>query len=1184
MTADPLTQLPDYPGLRQIQDALWGAGEIRGAAVMVGAGMSKAADRAAEDTRPPPLWQDFADAMSKRLQTLDPTRDPLKLADEYEAALGRHALDSLIREHVRDGQWHPGHLHERLLDLPWADVLTTNWDTLLERTQPRNPDRIYEVVRTPADIARTRAPRIIKLHGSLPSHTPFIFTGEDFRTYPRLFAPFVNLAQEVLLENELCLIGFSGDDPNFVQWSGWVRDQLGISARRIRLVGPLNLTPSRRKVLEQHNVSPIDLYPAVASEPSETRHLKALNLFLDSLWAARPQAPHIWVRSELGAQQLGAATHPNSFQEIVAAWERDRLAYPGWAVAPYSARMSIRHATNTVMRSFTQGFDGASTVEKIKAICELAWRYDVSLWPLDAWLTTQIDYLTASHLADMISWQKQLLLRLRSQAARLAQDVDAFTRATALLDASEAGPEISAYERALWARDRFDYAGIDAELAKLSGNDPLWQLRRASLRAKLGLARDAAMDIREALLDIHSRRRRDPRSIWLLSREAWAGLMMRAAQYELDGADVAFDEETWSEQRARYASAQCEPWDEIHHFDREVEESLRKQRPEGNEFKLNFDAGVYQLSTGINFVSDVVSSPMEGLLMLSERIGLPAAVGMFGILGDRVERALELELENTAKSAWRVASFVRHYDKGVIDRAFNRVAVARLPEAVVEELFAALRGAVVYSLDRVATDKRSHWASQTRILLELCSRLVVRFKPNTAQAAFIWGTELAADSRVRHWWLFSALGNLLRRSLEAIPPGARHNASFAVLTMTVPGERSAEPMEREWPDLSLQLSAADVRRPPGDTRWSHRIDQLLELSSSQEELKRARALWRLFKLHEAKALTSDETAALGVSLWSKVGTDGVPLHTHLLQFALLMLPEDRPGRAKEMFHATVLQPLLDGKFDADGLNNLTGAATANLFTISEDEAARILMHMLDWKAPAPTARHVTEEAVFMKTTMHQAMGACASRVLLPVVSAGDISEELRDRLLVQLNEVGNSCWLESAAQLIRLYPDRTEDVLSALRRGLSSGAREHLRHAVLGVYNFLRGGLLHLVPMHELVLEMIASCTVRRDAGLSWLLFGISEIANAEGLEANAAERISVTLDALWSDLSYETWNIFDPRTEAMSLIRRDCVRTAAALRKAGVDKPIVAEWLSLENVDPLPEVRFALTDWGALL
>jgi hypothetical protein len=38
------------------------------------------------------------------------------------------------------------------------------------------------------------------------------------------FAPFVNTVQQTLLEKSLCLIGFSGDDPNFLQWIGWIRD------------------------------------------------------------------------------------------------------------------------------------------------------------------------------------------------------------------------------------------------------------------------------------------------------------------------------------------------------------------------------------------------------------------------------------------------------------------------------------------------------------------------------------------------------------------------------------------------------------------------------------------------------------------------------------------------------------------------------------------------------------------------------------------------------------------------------------------------------------------------------------------------------------------------------------------------------------------------------------------------
>jgi SIR2-like domain len=200
-----IEDLQDYATLREVQRALWHAGEARGAAVMVGAGFSRHAELPGATSPQPPLWDDFSKEMCRRLRYPhhDGPRDPLRLAEEFRAALGQAALDALIRDLVRDEALAPSDLHRDLLRLPWSDVLTTNWDTLLERARFADFDRTYEVVRTPADIASTRTPRIVKLHGSLPSHTPFIFAEEDYRTYPKRFAPFVNLAQQILLENEL---------------------------------------------------------------------------------------------------------------------------------------------------------------------------------------------------------------------------------------------------------------------------------------------------------------------------------------------------------------------------------------------------------------------------------------------------------------------------------------------------------------------------------------------------------------------------------------------------------------------------------------------------------------------------------------------------------------------------------------------------------------------------------------------------------------------------------------------------------------------------------------------------------------------------------------------------------------------------------------------------------------------
>ncbi|TWB85309.1 SIR2-like protein [Bradyrhizobium macuxiense] len=217
-----IDDLPDYPAFQQLARALWRNGSVRGGSILVGAGLSKNAERPGEDTPEPPLWSELMTEMVERLYPHDQKRapsNPLRIAEEYRTYFGQAGLDDFLRTRFPDKSWSPGPLHGDLLSLPWGDVLTTNWDTLLERAE-HTSDQSYEVVRTEADLTHARSPRIVKLHGTIGDPGPLIFAEEDYRTYPVKHAAFVNLARQIFIENELCLIGFSGDDPNFLQWAG----------------------------------------------------------------------------------------------------------------------------------------------------------------------------------------------------------------------------------------------------------------------------------------------------------------------------------------------------------------------------------------------------------------------------------------------------------------------------------------------------------------------------------------------------------------------------------------------------------------------------------------------------------------------------------------------------------------------------------------------------------------------------------------------------------------------------------------------------------------------------------------------------------------------------------------------------------------------------------------------------
>lgn len=93
----------------------------------------------------------------------------------------------------------------------------------------------YSIIRHSSQLAIKNNRNIIKLHGSLPEHEnePFAFdneydkryiiSSEDYEHYPQRHEAFTQLMRISLLQGHFCLIGFSGDDPNFLAWVSWIR-------------------------------------------------------------------------------------------------------------------------------------------------------------------------------------------------------------------------------------------------------------------------------------------------------------------------------------------------------------------------------------------------------------------------------------------------------------------------------------------------------------------------------------------------------------------------------------------------------------------------------------------------------------------------------------------------------------------------------------------------------------------------------------------------------------------------------------------------------------------------------------------------------------------------------------------------------------------------------------------------
>lgn len=512
---------------------------------MVGAGFSRNAFSLVPDAGVPPTLYDLEIALSRELnprqkhndrggdssQLVKPTNFPL-LAQEYEIAFGRGKLNQFLQNLIRDDQFGPMDVHKHLLRLPWRDVFTTNWDTLLEKSLTSVSERKYSILRNKDEIPLADQPRIVKLHGSFPAYFPFICTQEDYRTYPVKFAPFVNTVQQAMMETVFLLIGFSGDDPNFIHWTGWVRDNLGESVPKIYLAGWLDLSYHQRRVLEHRNVVAIDLarHPKADQWPKDQVHEYATKWILHTLECGEPYMVTKWplpqtrryldmnvpdalqpvveINTDEPQEEPWSSAESSSeelsvrIDKIIQIWTHNRNLYPGWLAVPVSVRRDISSKTDDWEPKILEALPKFNLERRLSIIYELVWRREILLDLLTKDLESAAqDVLQQINCRDHvingvpkteIEWSdvrrdyRNVLLALLT-TARLRFRRETFEeRLKALESFRTDDPNVAHriyHERCLWAIYSLDYKSLSDLLTNwsLEDCDPVWMVRKVTL-------------------------------------------------------------------------------------------------------------------------------------------------------------------------------------------------------------------------------------------------------------------------------------------------------------------------------------------------------------------------------------------------------------------------------------------------------------------------------------------------------------------------------------------------------------------------------------------------------------------------------------------------------------------------------------------------------------------------------
>ena len=659
MTEPSTPQIPDElrPYLDTIADRLLSGH----AAVMIGAGFSK---NAASPASGPgfPDWPQLGDHLYEKLHghAPGPNEKYLQipaLAHQVEATFDRPALDQMLRDAIPDLQHEPSPLHVQLLELPWSDVFTTNYDTLLERAG-RLVSRRYDVVLQPHDLGHCNRPRIVKLHGSLPSEPRFIITDEDYRRYSAESAAFVNAVRQTFLENTLCLIGFSGEDPNFKQWAGWIQDNLRPrNSPKMYLVGALQLSPSEKTAFEHRNITPVDmsLCSGIGGD-----HYHALQRFFDYLQSRSahnhqldwPGAPH----------HRSTSDDTNRPAALVADWKAQRLRYPGWVVLPQDLRSHLWLKTSPWVRQLPAA-DALPATLDLEFAFELTWRMEKCLCPISdnqtAFLETTIGrYWSATdsdpsreslplHSNDMAA-NALTLDAIRCRCHHLLLAMMAYYRQEGLSakwhDASRSieavlpalSPDHAAqfhYERALFALFALNLEQLKTRLAEWPHHDalPFWAAKKAGLLVEIGQVGDATRLLEQSLHTIRAKLNLTPTKAdyTLVSQESFVMYLLQAVRHGSllatpEQSDARRERREFRERCHTLRRYRCDPWQEIEGF----EQALHRPPAVTSEVTESpaFDVGrLVQTHLGLGGSNEEALTAYN-FLQFCERAGIPFRV------------------------------------------------------------------------------------------------------------------------------------------------------------------------------------------------------------------------------------------------------------------------------------------------------------------------------------------------------------------------------------------------------------------------------------------------------------------------------------------------------------------------------------------------------------------------------
>lgn len=753
------------------------------ASVMVGCGFSLNAE--SDGTGQMREWNALNVDLFKSLYGRNPSSseldrlNPVRLAAQVENTLGSKELDEIIMNALPDKSVYPGVLHKKLMKLRWRDVFTTNYDTLLERSCDESGSA-YTLVTTKETLLYSKSPRIIKLHGSFPNIRPFIMSEEAFRTYPQKYPEFVNTVRQSLIENLFCLIGFSGNDPNFLSWLGWIRDVMGEQMSNAILVDyrPKGYHISEKQLFASRKIDILNL----AEISGLNDYKEALDSFLTYLGTKEHDAQWSYPDVDFRHPQKPEKSE-KELEEGIRKMEKARKSYPGWVF--YNREISY---TNRFPFKGTF-YDKLPDRLKLDYLYELDWLLDICLYPkvvdwyLNALEDVKGNYSTYNGM--MKEKATQLLISLLS-IYREKRDIDPyltildFINRNCLETLTTKQRSIFYYEQCQWNLALLDYKSVFAILLKwkLMENDYLGALWQSSVYAELG-DRPMAEDMLTAYYSrLTTKLLLDGDSAYLNScKQLYSYVIPRTIRRNQEDMDFSSDKS-------------------IDDFKRSLLDKALKEQPvktQSHGFNLNQVTNTTHLSQG-GFVNRVLYP--EKYIRLCYLHGSTFCQNNYYATE---EYGIVLSCLADYHFYEAVARLIRSGHKGLVEKVVHRGSVSHLKE---EEAFLVYTDLIelLKEVFNEGCDKRK-LSTAYDILIPLLQRLVTKVDDGSVMDLFDFIITHSRDRNIKRNEILKTLYNCATEEQKAI-------MFVRIMSEPIVGNEMEEDLL--WPEIDTNVDVTDA--------------------------------------------------------------------------------------------------------------------------------------------------------------------------------------------------------------------------------------------------------------------------------------------------------------------------------------------------------------------------------------